>query len=60
LFGTTDANGMISMSRVFTGNQPVIGVARKSSGAPLYKSSPLAGTISSSTGVALTAIMLPD
>jgi hypothetical protein len=60
LFGTTDANGMISMSRVFTGNQPVIGVARKSSGAPLYKSSPLAGTISSNTGVALTAIMLPD
>jgi hypothetical protein len=60
LYGTTDANGQISMSRVFSVNQPVSGWARKSTSAPYYKTGPISGTIDSGTGASLTALLLSD
>lgn len=60
LYGTTDVNGEISMSRVFPTDQPVIGWARKASSAPYYKSGIVSGTISSSTGLNSTVVMILD
>lgn len=60
LYGTTDVNGLISMSRVFASNQPVTGWARKSSDAPYYKTGPVSGTINSSTGASLAALLIAD
>lgn len=58
--GTTDGSGDISMSRVFSSAQPVTGWVRKSSGSPYYKNALLSGTVSSTAGLALTAIMISD
>jgi hypothetical protein len=60
LYSTTDANGQISMSRVFSVDQPVSGWARKSTSAPYYKTGPISGTIDSGTGASLTALLLSD
>lgn len=60
LSGSTNASGQITMSRVFPSNQPVAGWARKSSGAPYYKTGPVAGSVNSSTGAALTALLIAD
>jgi len=60
LYGSTDANGKISMSRVFSQDQPVAGWARKSSAAPYYKTGQVAGTIDSTTGAALSALLIAD
>jgi hypothetical protein len=63
LYGTTDADGQIgqiSMSRVFSVDQPVSGWARKSTSAPYYKTGPISGTIDSGTGASLTALLLSD
>jgi hypothetical protein len=60
LYGTTDANGQISMSRVFSVDQPVSGWARKSTSSPYYKTGPISGTIDSGTGTSLTALLLSD
>lgn len=60
LSGTTDVNGQISASRVFSVDQPVGGWARKSSAAPYYKTGPVSGIIDSATGANLTALLIPD
>lgn len=60
LAGLTDASGVISMSRVFASNQPITGVTRKSTISPLYKTAPIAGTISSTTGASLSALLISD
>jgi hypothetical protein len=60
LFGTTDVNGQITMSRVFSADQPVTGWARKSSGSPYYKTGPINGTIDSADGASLSAVLVLD
>lgn len=60
LSGLSNASGQISMSRVFASSQPVTGQARKSTGSPLYKTAPINGTISSTTGASLSAILIAD
>lgn len=60
LYGTTDVNGLITMSRVLSVNQPVIGWARKSSTQPYYKTAPVSGNVSSTTGASFSALMIPD
>ncbi len=60
LSGLTDVNGEISMSRVFSSNQPITGKSRKSTTAPLYKTAPITGTVSSSTGFSATIQMTLD
>jgi hypothetical protein len=60
LYGTTDANGQISMSRVFSVDQPVSGWARKATSAPYYKTGPISGTIDMNLGVSLTSLLLSD
>ena len=60
LAGTTHATtGELTMSRSFGANQSVAGWARKSSAAdnPKYNQGPIAGTVSSTTGGAFTAVM---
>ncbi|MBT8448731.1 MAG: hypothetical protein KJO69_03525 [Gammaproteobacteria bacterium] len=61
LEGVTNATtGILSTSRVYASAQPVTGWARKSSGAPYYKSAPIAGSVSATTGLLATAVMIPD
>jgi hypothetical protein len=60
LYGTTDVNGEINMSRVLPTNQAVIGWARKSTSSPYYKTGPVSGTVLSASGLSLTALLLSD
>lgn len=60
LSGLTNAQGELTMSRVFPSNQPVAGWARKSSAAPYYKTGPISGTVNSGTGATLTALLVAD
>jgi hypothetical protein len=60
LYGTTDVNGEISMTRVFSTNQPVTGWARKSTSSPYYKTGPFSGTIDSALGASFSALLLKD
>lgn len=56
----TNASGEVSDSRTIASNQPVTGRVRLSSGATLYKSSPLSGTVSSSSGWSQTSYLISD
>lgn len=58
--GLTIADGTISDSRSWTGDQPVTGHSRKSSGTPFYKSASLNGTIDSDDGASFTGVMILD
>ena len=60
LSGLTDVNGEITMSRVFSSNQPVSGRARKSSTVPFLKTANFTGTVSSSAGLSVTLQMIAD
>ena len=60
IYGLTDASGVISNTTFnFSSNQPVTGTVRKGTSAPLYKSSTVSGTITSS-GLALSTFMISD
>lgn len=58
--GTTDASGNISMSRVFSADQPIVGWARKATSAPFYKTGPIAGSIDSATGFSANVQLVLD
>ena len=59
--GTTDVNGEISSpARTLSTNQAIKGTVRKSSGSPLFKSAPIVGTIDSTNGASVTAVMISD
>jgi hypothetical protein len=60
LSGLTNAQGQLTMSRVFPSDQPVAGWSRKSSGTPYYKTGPVSGTVDSGTGATLTALLIAD
>lgn len=60
LDGLTNASGVIEDTGFnFTSNQPVTGVVRKGTSTPLYQSSPLTGTITSS-GFDVTTFLTSD
>jgi len=62
LFGLSNGSGYLSMSRSISADQSVSGWARKSSAAddPKYKTGPITGVVSSSTGADYTPVMIPD
>jgi hypothetical protein len=60
IYGTTDVNGEISDSRVYSSDQNVIGWARKSSSSPLYKTAPISETVDNSDGLSATATLIAD
>lgn len=55
----TDVNGQVSFTYPYVGSQPFTGRVRKSSASPLYKTSPISGSISS-TGFSGTIFMVKD
>lgn len=60
IVGITNASGIIENTGfAFTNNQPVTGKVRKGTTTPLYKQSPISGTISSS-GFATTIFLVSD
>jgi hypothetical protein len=60
LYGTSNASGVVTTSRVYSSNQNVIGWARKSTSSPLYKTSAIVGEVDSSDGFTATAVMIAD
>jgi len=60
LSGLTSAGGTITMSRVFTSSQPILGRVRKTTDAPYYKTANIVGSIDSAAGFSTTVQMLLD
>ena len=59
--GITDGTGKISDSRTYpTGDQPIIGKARKATTGTLYKQQPINETVLQTSGLAITVQMIPD
>ncbi len=57
----TDGSGNISASYTYASSQPFSGRVRVASGAgPYYKTAPISGTVSSSSGLSMTVLMIPD
>jgi hypothetical protein len=60
LYGLTNASGVVTTSRVYSSDQNVTGVVRKSTTSPLYKTAPLTGTVDTADGYSAVAVMIPD
>jgi hypothetical protein len=60
LEGTTNVNGILSITRDINSSQPVTGWVRKSSGVPYYKSSIISGIVSASSDTTLSVLLLSD
>jgi len=60
LKGLTNASGIITLSRVYTSNQPVVGWSRKSTSSPFLQEGVLVGEVDSTTGFSGVAVMLTD
>jgi len=61
LNGVTNSSGDISASYSWLAAQPVNGRVRSATGAgPYYKTAPVTGTISTTSGLAVTVQMIPD
>jgi hypothetical protein len=58
--GLTDSSGQISDSRTIASNQPVSGIIRKGTSSPIFKDSPLSGTISNTLGLSLSSQLILD
>lgn len=58
----TNASGQVTDSRSITNDQPLAGVARKSSAAddPKYKTGTLVGTVDNATGLSITTFLSRD
>jgi len=57
---TNITTGVLSTSRVYSSDQPVIGWARKSTASPFYKQGGINKDISSTTGLDYTAVLVLD
>ena len=59
--GTTDGvTGVISDTRSYGSDQPITGRVRRATSGTLYKTSPVVGTIDSSSGLSVNVLMIPD
>lgn len=59
--GTTDGSGKISYTTTYpSGDQPIVGWARKSTSSPYYKESPISDIVDDATGKAITVLMVSD
>lgn len=60
--GDTSAGGTIADTRTYASDQDVTGRVRKSSAAddPKYKTGSVTGTVSSSSGLTVTVLLIPD
>ena len=56
----TNGSGQASDTRSYSGDQPITGRVRKASSSTYYRTSPIAGTVSSASGLNLTVQMIPD
>ena len=60
LDGLTNSSGYLSESMSLSASQTVTGKVRRGTSTPRFKSSPLAGTVSSTTGFSQTAFLVSD
>jgi hypothetical protein len=57
----TDSNGEASNTKSYgTGDQPIVGRARKGSSSTLYKTSAITGTVDQDSGVTINVVMIED
>lgn len=60
IYETLSGTNTVTKSRSYSSAQPVVGWCRKSTGSPYYKPGPITGTISTTGGLELQALMLLD
>ena len=61
LDGTTNATtGILSTTRVYSSDQPVVGWTRKATTAPYFKQGDLSGSISATDGYDVPSVMASD
>ena len=58
--GVTNGSGDISASYTYAASQSISGRVRLSTNPSYYKTAPISGTVNSSSGLALTILMIPD
>jgi hypothetical protein len=58
--GLTNASGIISNTRAYGSDQPIVGWARKSSASPYFRTGAIAGDISSAAGLSVTVQLATD
>lgn len=56
----TNASGVVTDTRSLSSDQPVEGRVRKSTSSPLYKSSPISGTVDTVSGLGILVLLIPD
>lgn len=56
----TDGSGQVSDTRSYTADQGYDGKVLKGSWDPVYEEYPISGTLDKDTGVAMTALLIPD
>ena len=56
----TSSSGLVEDNRSITNNQPLEGRVRRSTSSPLYKNSPIVGTVDSTIGLSILVQLIPD
>lgn len=60
LYGLSNSSGIVTTSREYGTDQPVVGWARKSTSSPLYKPAPLVGAVDDVLGYSATGVLIID
>ena len=60
IYGSTNASGFITSSRVYSSDQPVTGWARLATSPPFYKTGSINGTVDSADGFPGSAVLILD
>lgn len=58
--GTSDSGGLISDTRSYSSDQPIVGRVRDSSSSPFYKTSLITGSIDKDNGISILVQMVGD
>jgi hypothetical protein len=56
----TNSSGIVTDTRPFASNQNIVGRARKSTSAPLYKTQPITEVVDKDNGLTLNVLLIPD
>jgi len=60
IYGLTNASGVATDTRSYSGAQPITGTVRKGSASTLYKAGGVTGEVSASAGFTATVQLIPD
>lgn len=60
IYGITSATGVLTDTRSYTTDQPIVGRVRKTSSTPLYSQGTVSGTVDSGAGFSTTVLLIRD